>query len=46
MTHEHAERVALERFLTCPDNVYQVAWTFPDYVNRVPRADVWRFWWD
>jgi Domain of unknown function (DUF4253) len=45
-TREHAEQVALEHFLTCPDNVYQVAWTFPGYVDRVLRADLWRFWWD
>jgi hypothetical protein len=45
-SREHAEHVALEHFLTCPDNVYQVAWTFPSYVNRVLNADLWRFWWD
>jgi Domain of unknown function (DUF4253) len=45
-TRQHAEQVALEHFLTCPDNVYQVAWTFPGYVDRVLRADLWRLWWD
>lgn len=46
-TKEHAEHVALEHLLVCPDAVYQVrAGTFPEYVESVIGSRTWYLWWD
>jgi hypothetical protein len=44
---EHAEHVALEHLLVCPDAVYQVrAVTFPEYVETLIGSQTWHLWWD
>jgi hypothetical protein len=44
---EHAEHLALEHLLICPDNLTnQPVWTFPSYVDRIHATDLWKFWWD
>lgn len=47
LTREHAEHVALEHLLLCPDILAgDPAWTFPSYVDLILGVDLWRFWWD
>jgi Domain of unknown function (DUF4253) len=47
LMREHAEQLALEHLLLCPDNLHTEGdWTFPDYVDRILGADLWKFWWD
>jgi hypothetical protein len=47
VTREHAEHLALEHLLLCPDNVHnRGGWTFPGYVERILGADLWAFSWD
>jgi Domain of unknown function (DUF4253) len=47
LMREHAEHLALEHLLLCPDNLHTEGdWTFPGYVHRILGADLWKFWWD
>jgi hypothetical protein len=46
-TRDHAEQLAVEHLLLCPDNVHNHGeGTFPGYVERILGADLWAFWWD
>lgn len=46
-TRGHAEQLALEHLLLCPDNLHnQGDWTFPGYVDRILGANLWKFHWD
>jgi hypothetical protein len=47
VTREHAEHLALEHLLLCPENLWnQGDWTFPGYVDRILGAELWKFSWD
>lgn len=43
---DQAHVLALEHYLTCPDNVEQGMCTFPEYAGDLLERSVWRFWWD
>jgi hypothetical protein len=43
---DEAHRLALEHYLTCPDNVEQSLATFSEYASGLLEQSVWRFWWD
>ena len=45
-TRAAAERLALEQFLYCPDNVEQGARTLHNLAVSLWRAPSWYFWWD
>jgi Domain of unknown function (DUF4253) len=46
-TREHAEHLALEHLLVCPESPWNHGdWTFPGYVDRILGADLWAFGWD
>jgi hypothetical protein len=46
-TREHAEHLALEHLLACPENLWNHGdWTFPGYVDRILGADLWAFGWE
>ncbi|MEV5709553.1 DUF4253 domain-containing protein [Actinoallomurus sp. NPDC052274] len=43
---EEANRLALEHYLLCPDNIEQDYIVFATYAERLVGAPRWSFWWD
>jgi hypothetical protein len=47
LTRDHAEHLALEHLLLCPEvMVNEGDWTFSGYVDRIIGSDLWKFRWD
>ncbi|MCO5974239.1 DUF4253 domain-containing protein [Actinoallomurus soli] len=44
---EEADRLALEHYLVCPDNIEQDFFVvFATYAEKLVTAPRWSFWWD